>query len=290
VLIKLTAAALNFRDFLITTRSPAYPGDHKANFTRGADGAGIISTTGPLSSWAGKEGTHVVLQPAAWLSGDVRNMGSDQMFGGTDVDGTLQSWMVVDDARAIAAPKGWKGIEIAGLVTAGSTAWGAIRGGLDERLYGVVLTQGTGCVSCAAIQIATALRANIIPTSSSDSKLKIAKSISAAHLINYRTTPDWDQEVHRITKGKGVDHVIEVGGAQTMMKSLNSTQPGGLASVISILTESEPLLAEFLPSVLFGAKVVKGCCWLSRDTSAEFIRFEETNNIKPVIAKVLRFN
>jgi NADPH:quinone reductase-like Zn-dependent oxidoreductase len=123
------------------------------------------------------------------------------------------------------------------------------------------------------LQIAAALGATVIATSSSNSKLQVAKSLGATHLVNYKDTPDWDQEVLRLTNGKGVDQVIEVGGAATLMKSLASVRNGGLISVIGILTAAAPLPAEFVPTVLFGGKIGKSsyfplhsllystCCW-----------------------------
>lgn len=74
-------------------------------------------------------------------------------------------------------------------------------------------------------------------------------------MVNYVETPDWDQEVLRLTGGRGVDHVIETGGSGTLMKSINATRQAGLISVLGILTANAPLPAELVPSILFGAKI-----------------------------------
>lgn len=97
--------------------------------------------------------------------------------------------------------------------------------------------------------------ATVIATSSSTEKLELAKSLGATHVINYQTTPDWDQEVLKLTDGKGVDHVIEIGGAETLMKSLNATRVGGLITLLGILTPNAPIPEKFIPAVLFGAKI-----------------------------------
>ncbi|KAF9498762.1 hypothetical protein BDN71DRAFT_1385351, partial [Pleurotus eryngii] len=60
------------------------------------------------------------------------------------------------------------------------------------------------------LQFAVASSATVIATSS-DEKLKLASKLGAKHLINYKTTPDWEETVKTITNGHGVDHVIEVG-------------------------------------------------------------------------------
>ena len=91
-LVRLTAVSLNFRDILIATRSPNYPGNHKPNLVPGADGAGIIHAAGSSSKWAGLEGTEVILHPNTWLSGDVRNMDLSKIYGGYDGDGAYISF------------------------------------------------------------------------------------------------------------------------------------------------------------------------------------------------------
>jgi NADPH:quinone reductase-like Zn-dependent oxidoreductase len=204
--------------------------------------------------------------------------------------GTLQEYLVLEDAWIIPQPKCLTAVEAACLPTAAGTAWAAIRGHLDGKLDGSVgayqgawtdrrlegkwvLTMGTGGVSCFGIQvlffplsgscfllfadkhkIAAALGATVIATSSSDQKLDFAKSLGATHTINYVKTPDWDQEVLRITGRKGVDHVIETGGAGTLMKSINSTRVGGLISLPGVLTPNAPIDESFIPSILYSAR------------------------------------
>lgn len=101
-------------------------------------------------------------------------------------------------------------------------------------------------------QLASAAGATVIATSSTDEKLETAKRLGAKHVINYRKNANWADEVLRITNGRGVDHVVEVGGAGTIEESLRSTRVGGLVSVMGILTESKQ--ADLIPHILFGAK------------------------------------
>ncbi|KAF2830074.1 alcohol dehydrogenase superfamily, zinc-containing protein [Ophiobolus disseminans] len=307
VLVKITAASLNFRDVLISTRSRYYPGDHKANLIPGSDGAGIIHATHPSSSWKRKEGKKVILHCNGWITGDMRNLDFGSVFGGMSQDGTLQEYIVVDDSWIIDRPEGMSAVEGAALVTAGTTAWSAIRSGIDMRMDGeleawkgawtdkrldgkTVLTMGTGGVSCFAIQIAAALGATVIATSSSVSKLDVAKSLGAAHVVDYAQTPDWEQEVLRLTDGRGVDHVVETGGAGTLMKSIASTRSGGQITLLGILTPNAPIPAEFTPSVLFGAKTIRGQTGFSRDAVAELSAFVAAHSIQPVIAQEFAFS
>lgn len=95
VLVRLTAASLNYRDLLVATRSPQYPGidglpgNHKPALVPCCDGAGLIHTAGPESKWAGNVGTKVLLHPNEWLSGDVRNLDLTQVYGASNSDGAL---------------------------------------------------------------------------------------------------------------------------------------------------------------------------------------------------------
>nr|MBA3314394.1 zinc-binding dehydrogenase [Planctomycetaceae bacterium] len=100
----------------------------------------------------------------------------------------------------------------------------------------VVLTLGTGGVSMFALQFAKLHGATVIATSSSDEKLERAKSLGADHVINYKTTPEWHEAARTLTDGRGVDHVVEVGGPGTFERSLAATAVSGRVSLIGVLT------------------------------------------------------
>ena len=95
--------------------------------------------------------------------------------------------------------------------------------------------QGTGGVSIFGLQLAVASGATVIATSSSDRKLEAAKKLGAKHLINYKTTPNWEEKVLRITNGRGVDHILEVGGPGTIIKSVKAARYGGNVAVIGFV-------------------------------------------------------
>ena len=108
------------------------------------------------------------------------------------------------------------------------------RGGL--KAGDTVLALGTGGVSVFALQIATMFGARTIITSSSDEKLPRALRMGASEGINYRENEDWDEGVLELTGGRGVDHVVEVGGPDTLGRSLNAVRAGGNIAVIGVLT------------------------------------------------------
>jgi len=122
------------------------------------------------------------------------------------------------------------------LTTAGLTAWRALI--VDGRLKpgDTVLVLGTGGVSIFALQIAKQMGATVIATSSSDQKLERLRTLGAAHTINYKSEPKWGDAVRNWTGGRGVDHVIEVGGPGTLPQSIMAVSLGGHISLIGTLT------------------------------------------------------
>jgi NADPH:quinone reductase-like Zn-dependent oxidoreductase len=94
---------------------------------------------------------------------------------------------------------------------------------------------GTGGVSCFGIQFAKLHGVRVFATSSSEAKLERARTLGADDLINYRATPEWDQEILKATDGLGVDHILEVGGPGTLERSMGAIRPGGTISVIGSL-------------------------------------------------------
>src|SRR5207248_2389265 len=99
-----------------------------------------------------------------------------------------------------------------------------------------VLIQGTGGVSLFALQFARLAGARVLATSSSDEKLERVRQLGASDGINYKSVPDWEERVRELTAGVGVDHVVEVGGAGTLGKSLKAVRTGGQISLIGVLT------------------------------------------------------
>ena len=153
-----------------------------------------------------------------WLDGGLTRASLRATPGDTG-DGWLQQHMAYPANALVPAPGHLSNGEAATLVCAGVTAWSALRAA-DVKPGDVVVTQGTGGVSLYAVQLAAASGATVIVTSSSDEKLETARSLGAHHLINYRTTPEWHKTVVGLTSGRGADMVIDLGGAETLAKSI----------------------------------------------------------------------
>src|SRR5690606_22066208 len=163
---------------------------------------------------------------------------SDAMMGsalGGDIDGVLTQHRVFEADGLVKLPDHLSFEEGATLPCAAVTAWNALFSGRPVQPGDVVLTLGTGGVSTFALQFAHAAGARVIATSSSDAKLERAADLGAGDLINYEKTPEWDQAVRELTGGRGADHVVEVGGAGTLPRSLNAVSRGGQVNVIGLL-------------------------------------------------------
>lgn len=230
VLIAVHAVSLNFRDVLLATKSYGFPvaGPH---IIPCSDGAGVVIATGPaVTRW--KVGDRVVgTFVESWIGGrQPRDSFETQRCGW--LDGMLAQMVAVDQNGLVAIPDNLNFVEGATLPVAGVTAWNALFG-LRPLLPGeTVLTLGTGGVSTFAIQFARAAGAHVISTSSSDAKLEQARALGATDTINYRTHPEWQLEARRLTGGRGVDHVIDIGGKGTTTRALASVRPGGVVSLL----------------------------------------------------------
>lgn len=163
--------------------------------------------------------------PPAWVA-----------LGAPPADGVLADYAVFDEQDAVAVPAHLSPEAAATLPCAGVTAWHALVENGRVAPGETVLIIGTGGVSIFALQFARLAGARVLVISSSDEKLARARTLGADGCINYRTTPEWDGEVLRLTQGRGVDHVIEVGGAGTLGRSIAAVGAGGRIQLIGVLT------------------------------------------------------
>ena len=146
------------------------------------------------------------------------------------------------------------------------------------------MTLGSGGVSVFALQFAALQGAKVISTSSSETKLTKMKELGASGLINYKTTPEWQEVVRNQTDGLGVDCVVEVGGPGTYTKSMQSLAYGGKIALIGVLTgvagDANPL------SIMMKGGNLHGIYVGSRASFEQMNKAIKCNDIHPVIDKV----
>ncbi|RYY10012.1 MAG: NAD(P)-dependent alcohol dehydrogenase [Cytophagaceae bacterium] len=176
--------------------------------------------------------------------------------------------------------------EAASFPCAGVTAWHALVEQGPLRPGDVVLLQGTGGVSIFGLQIAKLFGAQAIITSSSDEKLAQAKALGADHLINYKTTPDWEEEVKKLTGGAGATYVLEVAGQ--MARALRALRPGGTVFQIGQVSPSDE--APNLRMVPIHTQRLQGIYVGSTQMLADLMLAFDANNLKPVVGQVFEFD
>lgn len=277
VLVRMHAASLNFRDIAILT-GHYFSGPVDRDTIPLSDGAGEVVAVGDgVARFSiGDRVVATFFQPP----------GGAPL--GSPLDGTLTEHAVFDQDGLLHMPANLSFEEAATLPCAGVTAWNALIEGKRIKPGDSVLVLGTGGVSMLALQIAKAAGARVIATSSSNEKLERARELGADVLINYKATPDWAQAVLEATAGRGVDHIVEVGGAGTLPLSYRAVGPGGEIALIGVLTQPEGDLRPH-PMMLKGASL-RGIFVGDRAMFADLNRAIEVNDIHPFIDTVFDFD
>jgi NADPH:quinone reductase-like Zn-dependent oxidoreductase len=234
ILVRIQAAALNYRDLLIA-RGHYMGGTLAANIIPLSDGAGEVVAVGSAVTRfrIGERVASTFFR--GWLDGRPPRAPLVAL-GAPPADGVLAELVVFDERDAVAVPAHLSWAGAATLPCAAVTAWRSLVDIGHVAPGETVLLQGTGGVSLFALQFARLAGARVLVTSSSDEKLARAKALGADGCVNYRTTPEWDREILKLTEGRGVDHVVEVGGSGTLARSIGSVAAGGRIAMIGVLT------------------------------------------------------
>lgn len=284
VVVKFHAASLNYRDLMMV--AGRYNPNLKMPIVPCSDGAGEVVAVGEsVTRW--KVGDRVMPSfMQGWIDGDIEFRKARTALGG-DLDGTLRQFGAFNEQGLVAIPDTLTYEEAATLPCAAVTAYNALfeSGGLEKSES--VLLLGTGGVSIFALQFAHAVGCRTIITSSSDDKLLRAEELGANETINYARRDDWDKAVLELTEKRGVDHVVEVGGAGTMAKSVAAARMGGNVAVIGVLSGK----GDFDPTmILMKALRMHGIFVGSRAMFERMNRFIEMHSIHPVIDRVFSFD
>lgn len=284
VIVRVRAASLNYRDLMVATGR--YGGSMSLPLIPLSDGAGEIAAVGEgVTQWKiGDRVTGTFFQN--WIAGPVKREVHNAALGGS-MNGMLAEYVALSADGVIAMPEHLSFEEAATLPCAALTAWQALVTAGQLSADETVLLLGTGGVSIFALQFAKMHGARVLITSSSDEKLARAKALGADETINYRTTPDWEKEVFRLTGKSGVDHVIEVGGRDTFPKSLRALALNGTISVIGGVSgfTSEMAFAE----VLGKSAVIRGIYVGSREMFAAMNRAISRHQLKPAVDRIFPF-
>jgi len=281
VLLSMRAASLNSRDLLtvLGRSNPRQP----LPLIPCSDGVGQVTAVGEGVTRVGVGDRVTPIFAQGWISGEPTRDKLRSTLGGP-LDGTLTEQLVVDAAGVVRVPEHLSDEQAATLPCAALTAWSCLVTHGKLKAGDTVLVQGTGGVSVAALQLAQALGARVVLTSSSDSKLERARELGAWQTINYRETPEWGRRVIELTGGRGVDVVVEVGGAGTLAQSIRAVRFGGRICLIGVLGGGAAKL-NIVPIFMRQVRV-QGILVGHREGFEELNRAIEAQRLIPVVDRV----
>ncbi len=281
VLVRLTAASLNYRDYMVV--NGIYDPKLKRPMVPLSDGAGVVEETGPAVTRFKKGDRVAACFMQKWVEGPPTREKGASALGGA-IDGVLREFAVFSEEGLVRAPASLDDEQVAALPCAAVTAWHALFEHTPAVPGDTVLIQGTGGVSIFALQFAKLAGMRTIITSSSGQKLERARALGASECINYKTTPKWEEEARKLTNGQGVDHVVEVGGSDTMPRSLRAVRMNGTISVIGVLSGADPTVSPV--SILMNSIRVQGIYVGSREMFDRMNRAIEFHRLKPVVDRI----
>lgn len=275
--VRLAASSLNFHDYAVVA-GLIPSGDGRIPMS---DGAGTVEAVGEGVTQFSPGDLVVSTFFPEWNDGTPPTSAFTGVPG-DGIDGYARSAVVTPQHWFTRVPMGYSAAEAATLTCAGLTAWRALF--VDGRTEpgSTVLVQGSGGVSVFALQFAKAAGARVIATSSSDEKLERLKALGADELVNYKAEPAWGAKAMALTDGRGVDTVVEIGGAGTLDQSMVAARVGGHVALIGVLAG----FAGPVQTALLMAKNlrVQGLTVGSRQQQLAMIAGIEANGIRPVIS------
>ncbi|MFO0892268.1 MAG: NAD(P)-dependent alcohol dehydrogenase [Isosphaeraceae bacterium] len=284
VVVRMRAVSLNYRDLLISRGiyNPKLPLPRIPV----SDGAGVVQAVGPgVTRFGPGDRVSASFMPG-WVNGEIDDTKARSALGG-EVDGLLAQEVVLPEDGLVSIPEHLSFEEAATLPCAALTAWNALFAAGGLKPGDTVLTQGTGGVSIFALQFARMAGARVIATSSRDEKLDRLRELGASDVINYQTNTDWDRRVLELTGGRGVDYVVEVGGAGTLARSIRAVRRAGSIALIGVLSgmgEVNPM-----PILMRGIRV-QGIFVGSRSMFEAMNRAISVAGLRPIIDRVFAFD
>ncbi|MDY6941826.1 MAG: NAD(P)-dependent alcohol dehydrogenase [Pseudomonadota bacterium] len=281
VTVRIHAASLNYRDLMMVRG--LYNPRQKLPLIPCSDGAGEVVAVGDGVSRFRKGDRVAGIFAQKWLAGPGDSKVARFTLGGP-LDGTLAEQMNFHEDGLVSIPDHLTFDQAATLPCAAVTAWHALVAHGQIKAGDSVLVLGTGGVSLFALQLAQASGARVVVTSSQDDKLERARRLGAWQTINYRTTPDWPKQVYELTNGEGVDHVVEVGGAGTLSKSVDAAGIGGRVSVIGVLSGTAAEID--VRRLLMRGIQLRGVFVGSRSMFEDMNRAISQHRIEPVVDNV----
>jgi NADPH:quinone reductase-like Zn-dependent oxidoreductase len=285
VLVRMRAVSLNFRDLLVATGHDRWR--PPVGRIPGSDGVGLVEEIGEgVTRFEVGDLVMTTILPN-WISGPLTEEKRAGGLGGPAADGVLAELVTLEAEGLIRAPASLTSVEAATLPTAGVTAWHALTRAQAFRPDATILVGGTGGVSLFALQLAVAVGAKVIATSSSSKKLEKLLALGASGVVNYREHENWADAVLALTDDRGVDLAIDIGGASSLNGSIRATAMGGAVSVVGLVggLNATINLAEIFQKNLRLDGIETG----SREMLESMVSWIEAKGIRPLVDRTFNF-
>jgi NADPH:quinone reductase-like Zn-dependent oxidoreductase len=285
LLVRVSAVSLNYRDLRVGDGT--FVPDLALPAILASDAAGVVVATGGEVTRF-QPGDRVMTQfLPRFIDGRGDTPAGDYVSLGGPLQGVLSEYLVLDEQTVVSTPAYLTDAEASTLPIAALTAWVALFDAGQLRPGQTVLVEGTGGVSLFGLQLAVAAGARVFVTSSSDEKLARAKALGAAEGINYVRHPEWDREVLARTNDRGVDHILEVAGGESVSRAVRALARGGHLAIIGLI-DGLTLNAD-IPRILHRRLTIRGVLVGSRHQFETMNRALETLRIQPIIDRVYPF-
>ncbi len=279
VRVAVKAAALNYRDQIILNGH--YGQGVEEETIPVADGSGVIDAVGAgVECWA--VGDRVIsVYFRDWVDGPPPTDRLGFGLGSPGENGVLAEYVVLDANRVTRMPQSLDFVHASTLVCAGLTAWTALTEEHPVTAGQKILTLGTGGVSLFALQLARAFGAEVIATTSQQTKEGQLRQLGTVDVLNYRTTPTWGENIYASTGG--MDKVVNPVGGDAMTQSIMAVGAGGEIAVMGLFSAGDAPLP--LPVLMSKGASIRGIAVGSSKALVQLVDFIDQHGITPVVQK-----
>jgi NADPH:quinone reductase-like Zn-dependent oxidoreductase len=278
VLVQIKAAALNRRDYWITTGNYAgikYPS------ILGSDGSGIVAEVGSDADkeWLNKE---VIINPCHNWGSLTEYQNRDFTILGLPENGTFAEYVKVKAEYLYPKPVHLSWEQAAALPLAGLTTFRALfTKGKAKKGDKVLITGVGGGTGTFALQWAVAAGCQVFVTSGSGEKIEQARQLGACAGVNYKAQ-DWAQELQHLAGG--FDVIIDSALGKDFDKLLDISNPGARIVIFGGTAGNIPPLNG--RKIFWKQLQLLGTTMGSPDDFKAMIDFVNEHKIIPVIDEV----
>jgi len=288
VLIETKFGALNHLDIFVVRGWPGLT--LNMPHVIGADGSGIVKEIGSEVTTL-SVGDKITINPGISCGKCEMCLSGQQVFCkqfsilGENKWGTFAQYLKLPEISVLKIPDEFSLEKAAAAPLTFLTAWRMLITQAEIKPNEYVFIHGAGGgVSSAAIQIAKYYGAKVITTTSTSRKIEMAMNLGADHVINYKETKDYRNQVFELTNKHGIDVVIDNVGQATFPTSIRLLRPGG--RLITCGVTSGPFSKINIADIFWKHLEIKGSTMANQGEFRAVMKLVLDGTLKPIIDKV----